>query len=404
MANATERPPALRDVASPVSHTDGSQAPPAIFKNRHYALRTVAVSAIVFVSMAALVTFGMSLGRNTILVPTSNTQPTDTLVVAPQALKLGRVWSSDEDLIWTLPIENRDNRDVSIASFRTSCACTAVKPTSLRIPAGESREVTLQINLRSYANDGNSDSERPIAIEIVPQIVSSHRGFHSWRVEGTMCLPFSITPRVIDFGDDILVGSPRQTSSVVLDCAKTIDNVIVKSVENLATATVRAADRTKSRFILNVQSMDHSAPGPIDGSVLLSGIRSDGYEFPPVRVPVRGTVVHQVRVAPSIVHLGAQALGSLAEEYVTVSSRDGSPFQIVGVFPSVRELRAERLGEPESALKRFLIKQNVTELGHQRSDIEFSVVQGTGEPAKLRLTVMYHGVAAARGNTREPNP
>ncbi len=56
------------------------------------------------------------------------------LVVQPESLDLGEVWEEDR-FVWMLTVTNPHKHDVVIERFVTTCACVAVAPSSLAIPA-----------------------------------------------------------------------------------------------------------------------------------------------------------------------------------------------------------------------------------------------------------------------------
>lgn len=69
------------------------------------------------------------------------------LVVAEGHLDFGEALDQSA-FRWVLPIENRGTADVNITGFGKSCSCAEVTPKALVIPAGETREVTLSLDLR----------------------------------------------------------------------------------------------------------------------------------------------------------------------------------------------------------------------------------------------------------------
>src|SRR5262249_52816263 len=68
------------------------------------------------------------------------------LWVSPERLNFGEVWEA-EQFRWVLPVTNGSGEDIEIVNFATSCNCLSVEPRAVVIPAGQTVEVNLVLNL-----------------------------------------------------------------------------------------------------------------------------------------------------------------------------------------------------------------------------------------------------------------
>src|SRR6266849_4991614 len=68
------------------------------------------------------------------------------LSVKRSALDFGEPWE-EKNFVWKLPIQNVTNRDIRVHDFALSCGCLEIEPKSLTIPAQETREVALKVDL-----------------------------------------------------------------------------------------------------------------------------------------------------------------------------------------------------------------------------------------------------------------
>src|ERR1022692_2800795 len=101
--------------------------------------------------------------------PAREKSPNDAgLAVAPASLDFGLAWE-DSSFHWPLPVENRTGEDVEITQFVPSCSCTSVQPDSLLIPAGQTRETTLTLDL-TEEKLGSHDLTRDFEVRISPRL------------------------------------------------------------------------------------------------------------------------------------------------------------------------------------------------------------------------------------------
>ena len=126
------------------------------------------------------------------------------LYVDPRVLMAGEVWSERQFTV-SLPVRNLSSQDLSIVGFDTSCSCTQVQPKSLVIPAGETREVAVTLDLMRVA-----DEERltPFTISVRPRCANSKHPPAKWLISGTVIQMFDLPHRIVT--DPIVRGTlPR---------------------------------------------------------------------------------------------------------------------------------------------------------------------------------------------------
>lgn len=95
-------------------------------------------------------------------------EPVPRLVVADADLHFGEPWAQ-RGFQWTLPVRNVSAFDVEVLEWEPSCgACTNVAPPSLVVAAGETRDVTVTLDLtKRRAVEGDAASY-PFAVALRP--------------------------------------------------------------------------------------------------------------------------------------------------------------------------------------------------------------------------------------------
>ena len=89
------------------------------------------------------------------------------LAVAPDRLDFGEVWE-DSRFAWTLPLENRRNEDLSIEDISASCTCVSVEPRAFVIPARQTRQVKLALDLTASRSKLADSEWREFEVMIRP--------------------------------------------------------------------------------------------------------------------------------------------------------------------------------------------------------------------------------------------
>lgn len=77
------------------------------------------------------------------------------LVISAGSLNFGQVWCQ-RDFSWTVPIENRSDHTIHVASLQASCGCTSVEPSSFTLPPGAEQDLTFTLDLLPNNRKGGS--------------------------------------------------------------------------------------------------------------------------------------------------------------------------------------------------------------------------------------------------------
>jgi hypothetical protein len=140
----------------------------------------------------------------------------DGLYIDPKYLDFGEVWEQ-ERFEWTLPIENRAKVDAEISHFLASYQCLDLRPARLVVPAGESRNLMLKLDLTWNMEVGAKGGPRPegsgilrreesgdglrsrFELNLAPVASDKRSVYSNWRVSGRVRKAISIAPRALHF-------------------------------------------------------------------------------------------------------------------------------------------------------------------------------------------------------------
>lgn len=116
--------------------------------------------------------------------PTRTQQALPVLNVPQDRLNFGET-NEQPTFRWIVPITNTESTDVTIEQFHQSCSCTRIVPETLRIPAKQTREVEVTLDLRLRGKLNSITLTQTIEAQIAP--VGSLGGGADWE---SMCGPF----------------------------------------------------------------------------------------------------------------------------------------------------------------------------------------------------------------------
>jgi hypothetical protein len=395
---------------------------------------------VLFGLLALLFCGGLYLGNDFLVERPYNAG----LHVDPKFLDFGEVWA-EKEFKWRIPIENRSDRPVGIASFTASCQCSQIEPDTLTIEPGSTAEVVATIDLTVGRDADPPEPRRKFTIAIHPIVAVATSRPPGFVLNGVAKDPFTVSPREVDLGEILsrAVGEPktiRLKSTIPLASVEALPHpdmtIEVRSEgetrrqgdketrEGEAPAepasndlTIRPAD-DPTEYLLTVTPSDQIPLGKVDRTILLTATDQAGNKLPDFPVKVIGEVVFDVAVEPREVYAGMIEMGDTYETILTLHSRTGSRFALVPVEqesgvklePVMRRPFGERLGEghgvdadsagqsegffKEDALLKTSFRLRLT--AHSRSDqravARFQAINlSTGEQADLEVVIVYYG-------------
>lgn len=110
--------------------------------------------------------------------PPAPEQP--ALTVDPAHLDFGDVWETDK-FEWKVPVTNTGSQVLVVDRWQAGCDCSAITPQSLRVGPGETKSITVQIDLSSKVD---STSLTPVPISITFAAVVGGKGLPALTLRG----------------------------------------------------------------------------------------------------------------------------------------------------------------------------------------------------------------------------
>lgn len=224
---------------------------------------------------------------------------------------------------YRLKITNRFQPEVHIASVRTSCGCTAAKPSTDTLASLEEAYIELTMDTVKFSNQKDSSVtiviDRPQRAEVrIP-------------IRAFIRTDLLLSPGGSDFGSILKGAEAERKINVSYTGGRqnwTIKEVVSKN-EHVAAQVVQTY-RGNGRVTYDlVVSLKPTAPlGELRDQVVLV---TDDPSNPNVPVLISAKVDSEYSVTPSFVDFGTLAPGAKKTVFVTVTGRKNAPFAIAKV-------------------------------------------------------------------------
>jgi hypothetical protein len=241
------------------------------------------------------------------------------LVVDQQYLSFGEVWEAP-DFVWTLPIHNISHEEVEIETFAADCTCGKVEPPSLTIPAKETREVRLTLDLRLRPNQAES-AEREFRLFVQPRINKGPVLQSGWTIRGKVRSSITFTPRVVDFGDRLIRGQSNKPIIVQAKCHTPLSRLIVTGGAPFVQINTTSIDTGCDSFQITVTPSNAIQEGLFNTDLIVQPIARERGALPKVILPVTGVVLPDVvQLIPTRLLLGARKIGDTVTETIIACS------------------------------------------------------------------------------------
>jgi hypothetical protein len=313
------------------------------------------------------------------------------LLVKEEDLDFGTVELQD-GFKWTLRISNVTDEDMAINGFDESCNCTVVKPKSLVIPAGQTRDVQLVVDLSPPVGN-RSLFVWPFSTQIVPRIARARPGIVAWELRGKVFSGWVCLPPSVNLGDALEFGAshPLQTVRVVcrVPMAKLEADCDERSVK------VRTARLDSLHYRLEIIPDKRLPAGAHDFEVRLKGLSSEGETVRGLSVPVRGRVLGVVEVFPTSLVFGPRRVGDTVTEVVVLQTRNNADFSVIEASSESTDVEVQpaAMAGWDGRRRACRLWQRITKSGHQSSNVRFVVkVAGIEVPVETTVNLSYYGV------------
>lgn len=328
--------------------------------------------------------------------PSAEQQPSGNsgLVVAPSDLDFGETWENPR-FNYVLPIENRQGHDVEIREFASSCTCLEIAPRSLVIPAGQSREVCLTLDLTTKEPAFLHSEWRDFQASIWPRMHDDRQArLEEWKIRGRVRSAICFDKPLVDFGRHSEASQPLPPQKVVVTTFVPLQHLIARSNADALRVQVERHPDAPGQFEL-VLSPSKLPAEPFRFEVAIVPQLSDGRLLPGKSLCVTGRVVCDFQAAPPAVLLGARQVGETAEETVTLHSLSGQRFSVMGIAIQGEGLVVDQVSEQKAEAPKFLLKQQILKTGQQHGRVVFHVRTRKAGDAEVVVPVSYLGLHSA---------
>jgi hypothetical protein len=315
----------------------------------------------------------------------------DALEPAPDRLDFGEVWE-DTNFSMVLPITNHRGQDIEIKQFVKSCNCSQIEPPSLTIPAWETREIRLLLDLTAKKPAEFAAPVRDFEVSLSPEIPGEKRSIW-WKIQGRVRSVMQSDLPQIDFGNVSESSQSLPVKRTTLTTRDLVQNLAASSSSSQFAVTVEKRSSGKSnQFDLVVALKDAKKRGALACSVTVIPELSDGSRLPPRQLEVRGRIVSDIEASPAGVLFNACRVGTSKTETVTLRSLTGQAFTVTDMKCEGNGLSVQRRG---SASKggglAFEVTQKAESNGEHNGKVIFRISRSGGKDEEVVVPVSYFG-------------
>ncbi len=277
----------------------------------------------------------------------------------------------------TFKLKNTGRGRLVISHVKTSCGCTAAKPSQNSLAPGEEAEIAVGFDthfqkghqvrtITAFTNDPNT-----------PQAVMTMQGMVKQQV--------SAMPSDVSFGK-VKLGTEMTKEVLVNDLTQRKDPFTVSDITNSNPAIkVEKANRTdgKRGALLKITLTKAMPAGSFVDTVKMTTSRI------PLQVQVFGEVAGDLSVAPAQVSFGIVPHGQEAVRMVKLTNQGGKPIKVLGITSSSVPVSAS--AEPIDGSKDYKIIVQLhrgTPDGQVRGQLQIK----TDDPEQQVLNVPFYGI------------
>ncbi len=224
------------------------------------------------------------------------------------------------DVQHRLKLTNIYEETVQIAEVKTSCGCSAAKPSQYTLKSLESAYIEIVMDTKKFSRQKDSSV---IITFSAPQFAEIRIPISAYIRTDVVMEPGSASFGAVDQGTSatrvIDIAYAGRPDWKILDVQNLPDNL---------TAELQEVSRTAEgvRYSLKMTLSDKAALGAFRGQI---NLRTDDANNPQVPFLIEGSVVSDIVVNPEVVSLGMLAPGQQATKNVVI--RGKKPFKIVKV-------------------------------------------------------------------------
>ncbi len=260
------------------------------------------------------------------------TPPNAGLVADASGLNFGEVWESNTFPV-ELTLQNPTGREIRVNRLMATCACVAIEPRSLAIPAGGQRTVKLTLDLTARRPDATGVSSWGFEEQITPVIDGARLDQEGWTIRGVVRPVLSLPSRRLFFAKPLVQGLDPPKEEILVAGHAPIRRLSSRCVPPLAAVDIIKIDgeKTASFYKLVISPRGPIPPGVFGFEMSIVAEGPGGTAYPPVKLTVEGVASQDVQVLPPVLIQGARTRGDVVQETVTLYSVSAVPFRVEAV-------------------------------------------------------------------------
>ena len=316
------------------------------------------------------------------------------LSINPSVLDLGEVWE-EKDFRCKIPISNRAAHPIEIPGFAISCRCSMkVEPRQLTIPAGETAEVAVHLDLTHRPHTEIGLAERPLNIDLKPLAKNGQPLARGWQLHGLIKSRLTIDSNHLEFGESAAVGEEPFLRKVRVVAHVPVKKLEIETDRDIVTVRATPVASAVNTFELQISPSTKLAAGAFKTSICVDVITETGDRVAGAHLPVSGMMQPEVRVLPARVLLGSRPVGTTAEAVALLQTSNGAALTIESIQVDSKDLHVDSC-EVDGVEKgrAFRVIQRISKEGDQASAVHLNVRKGQRPPIRVTVEVWYRGEA-----------
>ena len=265
------------------------------------------------------------------------------------------MWETDQ-FEWAVPITNSGRQPKSVTRWATSCDCLGVTPGSETFAPGETRRVTVRLDLGSKVEKRLGGDSTPVAVALSPVVAGeeprSPLSQPTWTVKGRVKPILKAVPDV-SLGSVSELSQPFPPRSVLVAFTTACRELKASCDSPQLSVRLLGADRPAEQATIEIRLAAAVSQGTYPYTIELRG--EVGAEHQPFtkRLVGRVSVVADVQTIPARLSLTKNRDGSWPEEVIRFHSVSGRNVRVVSVTPSppCDQLTARVVSDSEIAIR-----------------------------------------------------
>jgi hypothetical protein len=301
--------------------------------------------------------------------------------VVASDLDLGTIWASETHR-HTITVRNPNSQPLVITEITSSCGCTSNEPKSLTLAAGESKTISLVLNLSG--NRMPSMEEWPVEMTLMFRINDEFgKGTVPIVLSGRARRRVTMMTDGILFKEKVYVG--RNPPSQAMEFSIRDGGTPVVQAEGIETK-IDSIGGTNYRLTMKAPGI--RSVGDFTIHVRINSKQADDRIAEGIVFPLSGTISETSAVLPAYVSLGSLVAGESRDESVALIDSFQEGWRII----SVRSNDSNLTVLPESQTNnRFIYRVTHGHTGHVLSHLSVNIRDNTNTERTHLVYVAYYG-------------